>query len=242
MSDRTDIAIRDVELVPIEEIKKRSKHLDSVKKELLAPTDYQHFRDKKTGQDRQFIKRSGWRQIAAAFNISDRIAHYERQDREDGSFVWRITVEAAFPNGRVCSGVGACDSREHPKSTQIEHDIYSIAHTRAKNRAISDLVSGGVLSAEEMPTTGVSEEPVEDFEAEFEEDTRDAQEEPVSPLEADMIRAGLDSTAISCYPEGNIYIVKATRYLADNWKAYNEFFSGKGFKYNRDTKRWERGE
>ena len=36
----------------------------------------------------------------------------------------------------------------------MEHDVYATAHTRAKNRAISDLVGGGEVSAEEMLAMG----------------------------------------------------------------------------------------
>jgi hypothetical protein len=79
----------------------------------------------------------------------------ERTEREDGTFFWKIEVKAYAPNGRSCVGVGACDSRER-KFAHLKHDVYATAHTRAKSRAISDLVAGGAVSAEE-----VSEEPQE---------------------------------------------------------------------------------
>ncbi len=116
---------------------------EALKSKLLSSEDYQSIAGK------CYIKRSGFRKIAVYFGISDRILKEERADRTDGSFTWRITAEAIAPNGRSCVGVGACDSRER-KFAHIEHDVYSIAHTRAKSRAISDLVAGGVVSAEEM--------------------------------------------------------------------------------------------
>jgi len=99
-------------------------------------------------QGKPFVKRSGWRKIALAFNISDEIVREEKQEYDD-HYTWRITVKASAPNGRYATGVGACSSNER-SFTHGEHDIYAIAHTRAKNRAISDLVGSGEVSAEEI--------------------------------------------------------------------------------------------
>ena len=116
-----------------------------VKASVLDKTDFQKISGK------QFTKKSGFRKIATFFGLSDRITEKQRVDREDGSFMWMITVEASAPNGRVSQGVGICDSRER-NFAHVEHDVYATAHTRAKNRAISDMVAGGEVSAEEMET------------------------------------------------------------------------------------------
>jgi hypothetical protein len=116
---------------------------ESLKAKLLTDEDYQSIAGKR------YIKRSGFRKIAVYFGLSDRILEQERIDRDDGSFSWRIVVEVEAPNGRISTGVGACDSRER-KFAHVEHDVYAIAHTRAKSRAISDMVAGGAVSAEEM--------------------------------------------------------------------------------------------
>jgi hypothetical protein len=118
---------------------------EKVKSALLNSTDYQAIAGK------QYIKRSGFRKIAVAFGISDTILSEEKTNREDPehSFVWRIKVGVSAPNGRSAVGVGACDSKER-NFAHLEHDVYSTAHTRAKSRAISDLVAGGALSAEEL--------------------------------------------------------------------------------------------
>ena len=51
-------------------------------------------------------------------------------------------------------GVASCDSREKPDSkNRLEHDVATMAHTRAKNRAISDCIGTGEVSAEEMITS-----------------------------------------------------------------------------------------
>lgn len=118
---------------------------EKVKGALLSAGDYQAIGGK------QYIKRSGFRKIAVAFGISDTIISEERLNRDDPehSFVWRVKVGVSAPNGRSAVGVGACDSKER-NFAHLEHDVYSTAHTRAKSRAISDLVAGGALSAEEL--------------------------------------------------------------------------------------------
>jgi hypothetical protein len=125
---------------------------EALKAKLLSNEDYQAIAGKR------FITRSGFRKIAVYFGISDRIVKEERADRDDGSFSWHIEVEAYAPNGRCCVGVGACDSRER-NFAHLEHDVYATAHTRAKSRAISDLVAGGAVSAEEVSPVDVVEEP-----------------------------------------------------------------------------------
>jgi hypothetical protein len=137
-------------LVTPEKAAEQWKLFEALKAKLLSEDDYQ------TIAKKRYIKRSGFRKIAVYFGISDRIVKEERIDREDGTFSWRIIVEAVAPNARNCVGVGACDSRER-KFAHLEHDVYATAHTRAKSRAISDLVAGGAVSAEEVSETSPTE-------------------------------------------------------------------------------------
>ncbi len=114
-----------------------------LKRTILDVTDYQDV------AGRKFIKKSGWRRIAAAFGISDEIVHEERRELDGVGFVWEVTARAIAPNGRYAEGMGSCSSSER-KFAHVQHDVRAMAHTRAKNRAISDLVGGGDVSAEEM--------------------------------------------------------------------------------------------
>jgi hypothetical protein len=127
------------------EAKENWQLFQNLKRELLDKGDYAKI------QQKNYIKKSGFRKLAVAFNISDEIIEEERTEREDGSFFWRIKAKATAPNGRCSTGVAICDSRER-NFAHVEHDVYATAHTRAKNRAISDLVAGGVVSYEEMET------------------------------------------------------------------------------------------
>ncbi|MBA7493290.1 hypothetical protein ES702_03848 [subsurface metagenome] len=121
-------------------------------------SDYQRIkvkdRDPETGKDeyvfRDFPKKSAWRKLGKFYNVSTEILGKERINREDGSFVWHYTVKAIAPNGQFTSGEGSCDSKEIAKERRREHDTKSTAHTRAKNRAISDLIGFGQISAEEL--------------------------------------------------------------------------------------------
>lgn len=115
----------------------------NIKKRLLDVDDYQRIGDTK------FIRKSGFRKLSVVFNLSDQIVEQEKTVREDESFYWRVVTRVTAPNGRTSVGVGICDSKER-NFAHIEHDVYSTAHTRSKNRATSDMVAGGVVSAEEM--------------------------------------------------------------------------------------------
>lgn len=119
---------------------------------LLTQEDYQG-----AGGGRQFVKKSGWRKIATWFGLSVELVRDEvERDPETGE-VKRATVwaRAIAPNGRHSDGDGHCDDSESrfgdAKGRQkLENDLRATAATRAMNRAISNLVGMGAVSAEEM--------------------------------------------------------------------------------------------
>ncbi|MEM3489816.1 MAG: hypothetical protein QXO75_09230 [Nitrososphaerota archaeon] len=99
---------------------------------------------------KKYIKRSGWRKIALAFNISTEVVTIEREKIGE-TYVIRVKARASAPNGRVSEEVGICDSTEFTGGLKpTYHNIESKAATRAINRAISNLVGGGEVSAEEV--------------------------------------------------------------------------------------------
>ncbi|MDG6967382.1 MAG: hypothetical protein JRN58_05200 [Nitrososphaerota archaeon] len=98
------------------------------------------------------VKRSGWRKIALAFNISVSLVDVQREKTADGKYVVRVRARATAPNGRFSEEIAVCDSSEFERG-RLEgtlHNIESKAATRAINRAVSDLVGGGEVSAEEV--------------------------------------------------------------------------------------------
>ena len=98
--------------------------------------------------NKAYIKRSGWQAIALAFNISTRILSEEREEKLQ-YFGYRVVVEAKASNGRTAVGDGACFSNERAFA-HIEHDVHAVAVTRATNRAISNIVGSGEVTAEEI--------------------------------------------------------------------------------------------
>jgi hypothetical protein len=114
---------------------------------LLDESDYQRIGSK------DFKKKSAWRKLAAAFNVSDTMLERNYDRRDDGRIVrCEVVVRATAPNGRSAEGLGLASIYER-KFNNPEHDIPATAHTRAKNRAFSDLFGLGEVSAEEIDVT-----------------------------------------------------------------------------------------
>ena len=124
-----------------------------------------------------FKKKSAWRKLAVAFNVSTEVLD-ERETRDEAGRIVRARyhVRATAPNGRHWDGIGVCDVRERcclpgcskggshrhcPAALEnlclgfthfsnAEHDVPATAHTRASNRACADLFGLGEVSAEEV--------------------------------------------------------------------------------------------
>jgi len=98
-----------------------------------------------------FRKKNYWRAVKTAFNLSVEML---REDRitlgDDWGYI--VTYRATAPNGASADGDGACTYSEKGKGNMIPslHNIRSQAHTRAFNRAVSNLVGFGEVSAEEI--------------------------------------------------------------------------------------------
>lgn len=166
------------DIVDVEGAKAFMDNYQELVKALLDNEDYQ-----KIGANSK-KKKSAWRKLATAFNISDEVVSEELKfDDDDNQIISaRYKVRATLPNGRSTIGVGSCSiydkirynatpkhpaDKETPSNFELrgrfsnaEHDVPSTAHTRAKNRAISDLIGAGEVSAEEMSATGKSKKSV----------------------------------------------------------------------------------
>ena len=117
-----------------------------LKKAILQPSDIKKI------QGKDFMVKSAWRKFATFFNLNDKIVEETQTPHADGNgWTWKVKVECVAPNGRITEGVGMCSTSERTFA-HLEHDTYATAHTRAKNRAISDMVAAGEVSAEEVST------------------------------------------------------------------------------------------
>ena len=139
------------------------KNFGDLVEALLDDNDYQGGKKKK----------SAWRKLARAFNISDEPITKEIIRDENHQIISAyFEVKAILPNGRSGFGVGDCSIFDKIKSsdtelpsnfelrkrfTNAEHDVIATAHTRAKSRAIADLIGAGEVSAEELE--GLSNKP-----------------------------------------------------------------------------------
>ena len=160
-------------LVDVEGAKAFMDNYQEVCKALLDSSDFQKVKIK--GKETAFKKKSAWRKIATAFNISDEVIEKEII-RDDNYQIISATfyVKATAPNGRSGIGTASCSifdkisakDTDQPSNFELrkrfnnaENDVISTAHTRAKSRAISDLVGMGEVSAEEMAEMGVINKP-----------------------------------------------------------------------------------
>jgi len=139
----------------IENAKKMLDAFQRIKKEILTEDDLVVIKD------RTYIKRSGWKKIAMVFNISTKIIDIHRERVEDNYIV--VVKAEAVMGDKVAQDVGACSTREFDKYSNLEtteHNIEATAVTRAIDRAISDVIGIGELSAEEIiPIEEQVEEP-----------------------------------------------------------------------------------
>lgn len=129
-------------ITTIENIVSTYLEYNLLKDRLLIDSDFQLIRWKKC------IKKAGFRKLATAFWISTEITRESRVNL-DRYFIYEITCRATAPSGRYSEACASCASNERD-FTHLENDVRATAQTRATNRAISDLIGTGEISAEEI--------------------------------------------------------------------------------------------
>lgn len=118
------------------------KQYQELKKAILEKSDIQ------TIQGKEFLKKSYWRKVATFFNLTTEVVQ-ESHEEVGNTIMWHFVVKAVASNGRYAIGAGSCDMYEKGHKNTL-HNIRAMAETRATNRAISNLVGGGEVTAEEM--------------------------------------------------------------------------------------------
>jgi len=108
---------------------------------------------------RLFKKKSAWRKLGRHFGISTSIVRTAHETLPSGEFLATVTARAVAPWGQAVEDVGSCCTDEETGRRKITvADAIATAATRATNRAISNLVAMGEVSAEELgkePAAGV---------------------------------------------------------------------------------------
>ena len=124
---------------------------DKFKSKVLKDTDF--WVD--TREKKRRVKKSGWLKYAVACNLNIEKVEEREIDKEmppeSGNWVtiFHFDYRAIAQTGRYAEGSGSASTSERSESDKMIHDTRSLAQTRAMNRAISNLVGGGEVSAEE---------------------------------------------------------------------------------------------
>ena len=149
-------------LMPLdpEQVVEGMRQYQRLLRDLLEPSDWQTEDKEGRPLERPFLKKSGWRKIARAFNLSfERVSSAVERDEEGNPVRGEVWIRAVAPNGQYGDGDGYCSSEEKRFQSwrgkqKLENDLRTTATTRAKNRAIADLVGMGEVSAEEIEAEG----------------------------------------------------------------------------------------
>jgi hypothetical protein len=115
-----------------------------------------------TIQGRLHRKKSYWRAVATAFGLSvDLVNEVEiKSPADETDWGYAVTYAARAKNGQYAIGDGACFASEKKSEAQrTVHNVRSHAHTRGFNRAVSNLVGFGEVSAEEIIKEGAIDNP-----------------------------------------------------------------------------------
>lgn len=158
----------------IDEVVELYQQFEEIKDKLLESSD------KTPISGSVHVNKSGWRKIATAFNLSVEVVEQKtwvedgivkarvkaRATAPNGKVSTEIAMCASNEANHMEAGKPSdgTEPHDHPDYLKVdgkwrrlkdpkevnEHNILATAATRAKNRAISDCVGGGEVSAEEM--------------------------------------------------------------------------------------------
>ncbi|KKL14887.1 hypothetical protein LCGC14_2511150 [marine sediment metagenome] len=126
---------------------------DKFKSKVLKDDDF--WVDTRNDNKRR-VKKSGWLKYALACNLNLEKVEEREIDKEmppgsgDWVTIFHFDYRAIAQSGRFAEASGSASTAEREGSDKMIHDTRSLAQTRATNRAISNLVGGGEVSAEEM--------------------------------------------------------------------------------------------
>ena len=116
-------------------------------------------RDFATIQGKPFVKKSGWSKYSLACNVSTELRDERVEERNENRVYHFVYRAVHLPTGRYADAVGSASEAEKTRWNHPEHDVRTLAQTRAFNRSISNLVGGGEVSAEEMESSSRSRQP-----------------------------------------------------------------------------------
>ena len=117
---------------------------DEAKRLVARPGDFIRIQGREVG------KKSLWRRLARAFALSVEIVRLDIRRDEAGNVLSADCVaRATHPAGASMEAYGGADINEK-RGWNKPADMIATAQTRAVSRAISDLIAGGEVTADEM--------------------------------------------------------------------------------------------
>lgn len=116
-----------------------------LRKQLMQDGDYADISGKKH-PTKSFV-----RKLQRFFNLSVELIQDEGLYDPDGELIgWICTARAIHSNGASMQSTGSCSFDEKRPAQRTLHNIRAHAETRAKNRAVMDLVGFGDVTADEF--------------------------------------------------------------------------------------------
>jgi len=143
---------QEIQVIDLDGVKQMMAAFSRFKREVLEPGDYWVDRKDKT---KLHVRKPGWEKYATALHVS---SDYSEERSEVIKFkgqeilVFHFKGRAIANDGRYTERSGSASSDEGKPWAETVHGIRSMAQTRAVLRAISALVGGGELTAEEIDT------------------------------------------------------------------------------------------
>ena len=119
-----------------EEVVEGMRAYQRLLRDLLEPSDWQTHDKHGNALEKPFLKKSGWRKIARAFNLSFERVHSRVERESDGSPVRaEVWIRAVAPNGQYGDGDGYCSADEGRFKSwkgrqKLENDLRATATTR----------------------------------------------------------------------------------------------------------------
>lgn len=142
--------------VTAQEAKEAWKSYQELKKAILDESE-----DIQIIQSRKFLKKSYWKKLATFFNLSIEVVEERVVETPTKNVIFHFICKAIAPNGRYAIGAGSSDLLEKGYRNTF-HNTRATAETRASNRAVSNLVGGGEVSAEEIDLDRAEKDPAKE--------------------------------------------------------------------------------
>jgi len=159
----------------IQQAKEQFEQYQQLREELATDEDIVNIKGK------EHPTKSFVRKVSRFFNLSCEIVSDKPVEIDDEIIAWTATARASHKNtGQFQEADGSCEMSEKTGDGKTIHNIRSHAITRAKNRAILDLVGFGEVSYEEIKQGDYSESSSSSHDNTYTIPFGDAQGTPIS--------------------------------------------------------------